>query len=122
MIKEKLQTTEAKAAQVVIAKVLDLTPNAEGVIVITQDDVDALQAYINEAIALNPTTEEAIASAVLLVNETAGKSENDKFKSFASKVSQAWEVISDDTLGTLEKITKSIGILFQGKKRAISLL
>jgi len=122
MIKEKLQTTEAKAAQVVIAKVLDLTPNAEGVIVLSQEDVDALQIYINDAISLNPTTEEAIASAVLLVNETAEKSENEKFKSFASKVSQAWEVISDDTLGTLEKITKSIGILFQGKKRAISLL
>ncbi len=122
MIKEKLQTTEAKAAQVVIAKVLDLTPNAEGVVEITQEDVDALQLYINEAIELNPTVDEAIAAAVLLVDETATKSDNEKFKSFASKVKQAWEVVSDASLGTLEKITKSIGILFQSKKRAISRL
>ena len=122
MISEKLNTIEGKAAQIVLARILDLVPNAEGVVNLTQEDVDALQAYVVEAAALSPSDEDAIASAVLLTSAAAEKSGNDKFKSFASKIAQAWEVISDETLGTLEKITQSIGILFQTKKRAIAKL
>ncbi len=122
MISEKLNTIEGKAAQIVLARILDLVPNAEGVVNLTQEDVDALQAYVVEAAALNPSDEEAIASAVLLTSAAAEKSGNEKFQSFASKIAQAWEVISDETLGTLEKITQSIGILFQSKKRAIAKL
>ena len=116
MISEKLNTIEGKAAQIVLARILDLVPNAEGVVNLKQEDVDALQAYVVEAAALSPSDEDAIASAVLLTSAAAEKSGNDKFKSFASKIAQAWEVISDETLGTLEKITQSIGILFQTKK------
>jgi hypothetical protein len=36
MLQEKLITIEAKAAQVVIAKILDLVPNADGVVVLTK--------------------------------------------------------------------------------------
>lgn len=122
MISEKLNTIEGKAAQIVLAKILDLVPNADGVVQLTQEDVDALQDYIVDAAALNPTTDDAIASSVLLVTSAAEASDNEKFKSFASKVGQAWEVVSDDALGTLEKITQAIGILFQSKKRAISKL
>ncbi len=122
MISEKLNTIEGKAAQIVLARILDLVPNAEGVVNLKQEDVDALQAYVVEAAALSPSDEDAIASAVLLTSAAAEKSGNDKFKSFASKIAQAWEVISDETLGTLEKITQSIGILFQTKKRAIAKL
>lgn len=122
MISEKLNTIEGKAAQIVLARILDLVPNAEGVVNLKQEDVDALQAYVVEAAALSPSDEDAIASAVLLTSAAAEKSGNDKFKSFASKIAQAWEVISDETLGTLEKITQSIAILFQTKKRAIAKL
>lgn len=122
MISEKLNTIEGKAAQIVLARILDLVPNAEGVVNLKQEDVDALQAYVVEAAALSPSDEDAIASAVLLTSAAAEKSGNDKFKSFASKIAQAWEVISDETLGTLDKITQSIGILFQTKKRAIAKL
>lgn len=122
MISEKLNTIEGKAAQIVLARILDIVPNADGVVQLTSEDVDALQAYVVEAAALNPTNEDAIASGVLLVTSAAEASDNDKFKSFASKVSQAWGVVSDESLGTLEKITQAIGILFQSKKRAISKL
>lgn len=122
MISEKLNTIEGKAAQIVLARILDLVPNAEGVVNLKQEDVDALQAYVVEAAALSPSDEDAIASAVLLTSAAAEKSGNEKFQSFASKIAQAWEVISDETLGTLEKITQSIGILFQSKKRAIAKL
>ncbi len=122
MISEKLNTIEGKAAQIVLARILDLVPNAEGIITLSQADVDALQVYVEDAAALNPSDEEAIAAAVLLTTAAAEKSVNDKFKSFASKISQAWGVVSDETLGTLEKITRSIGILFQTKKRAIAKL
>lgn len=122
MIKEKLNTIEGKAAQIVLARILDVIPNAEGVVQLTQDDVDALQAFIIEAASLNPSNEDAMASGVLLITSAADASNNDKFKSFASKVSQAWEVVSDETMGTLEKITSAIGILFQSKKRAIAKL
>lgn len=122
MLQEKLITIEAKAAQVVIAKILDLVPNADGVVVLTSEDVDALQAYINEAVTLDPTNDEAIAAAVLLLRAGAVKSGNEKFLSFASKVEQLWEVISDLSIGTIGKIANSIGILFQSKKRAIEKL
>ena len=122
MLQEKLITIEAKAAQVVIAKILDLVPNADGVVVLTETDIDSLQAYINEAVTLDPTNDEAIAAAVLLLRSGAVKSGNEKFLSFASKVEQLWEVISDLSLGTIGKIANSIGILFQSKKRAIEKL
>ena len=122
MLQEKLITIEAKAAQVVIAKILDLVPNADGVVVLTSEDVDDLQSYINEAVTLDPTNDEAIAAAVLLLRAGAVKSGNEKFLSFASKVEQLWEVISDLSLGTIGKIANSIGILFQSKKRAIEKL
>lgn len=118
-LSEKLQTPEAKAIQVVLARIIDLVPNADDSIELAESDYEALKAYVDEAVLLNPTNEEAIAAAVLLVSTTAEKSHNDKFKAFASKVVQEWAIISDITLSALDKIVRSIGVLFQGKRKAV---
>ena len=119
MLREKLQTPAAKAGQVVIAKAIDIIPGAPDAIELSQDDVDALQEYAEEAVALEPTDEEAIASGVVLLMEIAKKSGSEKFIAFASKVQQQWMIISDADLSTAEKIWKSIGLIFQSKKRAV---
>lgn len=121
-LEQKLQTPEAQAAQVVIAKIIDLVPNAENKIILAEADVMALQNYLNGAIALDPTNEEALAASVLLVNTAAEGTKNEKFKAFASKVTQAWEVISDEALSTIQKITQTIGIIFQRRSKAIEKL
>lgn len=121
---ELLNSPEAQSAKVILAGIIDIAglqdeiEQGEDFIQLGEEDVAALQRFIDDAVALQPDLNEQLGAAVALIMLFANKSGSQKFMAIASKLEQLYETYTGEK-GDLGKLIEGIGIVLQGEKRSI---
>lgn len=115
-IKEFLLTEEGQALKVIIAKGL----NSAGVDLSTfDDDVEDIKEYLLDANDLEPDNGDVFAGAVVLIRKGVEETKSELDDKLLAKADEILNIFNDDTNTGFERGLKTIGVVFQSKRKSL---